>query len=99
MVFRGPCNPPIADHDLVHSHDERLALPRSADRDRARDRVARVELRTPRLELLIRGEVPTSVRHGDLHGIAGVDLDDGLELDREVAVEVRRVERELVNGH
>jgi hypothetical protein len=99
MVLGSPSHAPWADLDLVDADDERLSRLRAAYRDRARDRMSGVELGISRLELLARAEGPTGVRHRDPHGVTRLDLDDGLQLDREVAVQEALLERQLVDGH
>ena len=58
-----------------------------------------VELGIPRLEFLRRREIPAGVGHGDPHRVTRLDLDDRLDVGREVPVEIARLERELVKRH
>ncbi len=99
VVVDGDRDPPRADLDLVDADGERLARARSADRDRPRKRVAPVELGVRRLESLAGRQVPAGIRHREANGVARLDLEHRLELLREVAVEVRGLERKLVEGH
>jgi hypothetical protein len=76
---------------------QRLAGARSADLDRPGERVARVDGRVARDELLARVEVPARLRNRDPHGIAGIDREHRLEVARKVSVQVVLLERELVD--
>jgi hypothetical protein len=51
------------------------------------------------LEPLAGLEMPRRGGHGDVHGVARLDLEHGLELAREAAVQRPPLERELVLGH
>ena len=87
---------PRAGHDLVDPNCEHLPDASAAHLDRAGERVARVELRVPRLERLVTTDVPAGVRSREADGVPWVDGEHGLELEREVPVQDRRVERQLV---
>jgi hypothetical protein len=61
--------------------------------------VTRVDLGASGLDLDVPLDKPGVVRNGDTHRVARLDLEDGLQVGREVAVKYLRVERQLVEGH
>jgi hypothetical protein len=61
--------------------------------------VTLVQLRALRLEGLVTRDVPGVIGHGDPNRVARVDLEDRIEVGREVAVQVSLLERQLVDGH
>ena len=81
----------------VDVHDERLPLARAAYLDRPRERVPVVLRREPRLEVRLRVERPTRVRHREPNGVTRIDGHDGRQVAREVPVERPPLERELVD--
>ena len=52
-----------------------------------------------RLQHVAPRDLPAGVRDGDPHRVAGPEDADRLELAGEVPVQVRRIERQLVNRH
>src|SRR6266545_4930319 len=90
---------PVSGLDFVDANGERLAGPRPAHRDRTGQRMSGVQLGRLRDEPLLTGYVPSRIRHGDSNRIARLDLEHGLEVGGEVAVEHTLLERQLVDGH
>jgi hypothetical protein len=94
-------DPHGVDPDLEH-----VSGPGAANRNGPDQSVAGVELPVARLEVLALGsvgtwrlETPARVEGREGDRVTGVDLEQRLELAREVAVQVAPLERQLVQGH
>src|SRR5207248_3772473 len=86
---------PRAGNDLVDPDRECLALDGATHQYRPGQRVPFVQMRVAGLEQLARGEIPAGVRRRDMHRVAGIELEHGLEVAREVAVKGAPLERDL----
>ena len=85
---------PRAGDDLVDPDREHLPGAGAPHLDRAGKRVAGVELRVARDERLVAADVPARVRDVENRMESpGSTVEHGLELEREVPVQDRRVER------
>src|SRR4051794_9878616 len=90
--------PEVADTQGVDRHLEDVAWLRAAHGNGADQRVTGVELRVTRLELrLARSRVPAGVEARERDRVAAVDLDDRVELWREVTVQRPPFEWDLVD--